>query len=242
MLTVLTVLTVAVLLAVLLGTLAQSISGIGFALVCGPLLVAALGAADGVRLSVLLSLVLNVVLLSRLWREVQWGRTLLLLVPSALATPVFAVLARRLPERPAAALAGAVVLLGVGLLASGLRWRAARGRTGALVAGVAAAGTNVIAGVAGPVVALWSANAGWAQRTQRASLQAYFLGVNCVALPALGPPEVGGGLLVGCLTALALGALLGVPLARRVPDAVARRTTLALAATGGAVVLLRSVI
>ena len=50
----------AVLFAVLVGTLAQSISGIGFALVCGPLLVAALGPQDGVRLSVLLSLVLDV--------------------------------------------------------------------------------------------------------------------------------------------------------------------------------------
>ena len=59
----------AVLAAVLVGTLAQSVSGIGFALVCGPLLVAALGAQDGVRLAVLLSLVLNVVLLARLDRK-----------------------------------------------------------------------------------------------------------------------------------------------------------------------------
>ena len=235
-------LTTAVLVAVLLGTLAQSVSGIGFALVCGPLLVAALGAADGVRLSVLLSLVLNVVLLARLWRAVEVGPTLLLLVPSALATPAFAVLARRLPERTGAALAGATVLLGVAVLASGVRWHAARGRTGAVAAGVAGAATNVLAGVAGPVVALWAANAEWPQRAQRASLQAYFLGLNCVALPALGAPAVGPGLLAGCLLALAAGAVLGAPLAHRVSEPVARRTTLALAGAGGAAVLLRAVL
>jgi uncharacterized membrane protein YfcA len=236
------VLVAAVLLAVLVGTLAQSVSGIGFALVCGPLLVAALGPQDGVRLAVLLSLVLNVVLLARLWRRVEVRTTLLLLVPAAVTTPVFAVLARRLPERAGAAAAGAVVVVGVAVLALGLRWHAARGARGACAAGVLGALTNVLAGVAGPVVALWAANAEWPQRVQRASLQAFFLGVNVVALPSLGLPRVGAGLLTGCLAALAAGAVLGVPLSRRVGEAAARRTTLALAGAGGAVVLVRALL
>lgn len=233
-------LTALVLLAVALGTLAQSVSGIGFSLVCGPLLVAALGAADGVRLAVLLSIALNVVLLVRLRRDVELRPALLLLVPSALVTPLWAVLARRLPERPAAALAGGVVLVGVALLASGVRWHAARGPVGAVGAGVLGALSNVLASVAGPVVALWAANADWPQRAQRASLQAYFLGLNCVALPSLGLPDVGGGLVLGCLAALGAGALLGVPLARRVGETAARRTTLALAAAGGLAVVGRA--
>ena len=232
----------AVLVAVLVGTLAQSVSGIGFALVCGPLLVAALGAQDGVRLSVLLSLVLNSVLLVRLWREVEVRTTLLLLAPAALTTPVFAVLSRRLPERAGAAVAGAVVVLGVAVLALGLRWHAARGRRGAVAAGVLGALTNVLAGVAGPVVALWAANAQWPQRAQRASLQAFFLGLNCVALPSLGLPRVGPGLLAGCLVALAVGIALGAPLSARIGDAAARRTTLGLAGTGGTVVLVRALL
>jgi uncharacterized membrane protein YfcA len=228
--------------AVLLGTLAQSVSGIGFSLVCGPLLVVALGPQDGVRLAVLLSLVLNLVLLARLRRDVEWGPALLLLVPSALATPLFAVLARDLPERPAAVAAGSVVLLGVLLIGSGLRWRAARGRVGAVGAGVVGAATNVLASVAGPAVAVWAANTDWEARAQRASLQAYFLGLNCVALPSLGVPEVTGRLLAGCLLALALGALLGAQLARRVPEPVARRATLTLAGLGGATVLARALV
>ena len=230
----------AVLVAVLVGTLAQSVSGIGFALVCGPLLVAALGAQDGVRLAVLLSLVLNAVLLARLWREVDVRTTLLLLVPAVLTTPGFAVLSRRMPERAGAAAAGAVVVVGVAVLALGLRWHAARGRRGAVAAGVLGALTNVLAAVAGPVVALWAANAEWPQRVQHASLQAFFLGVNCVALPSLGAPRVGAGLLAGCLAALAVGAGLGAPLSHRVGETAARRTTLALAGAGGAVVLVRA--
>lgn len=233
-------LTAAVLLSVLVGTVAQSVSGIGFSLVCGPLLVAALGPQDGVRLAVALSLVLNVVLLVRLNREVELHRTLLLLVPAALATPVLARLARGLPERPAAALAGGVVVAGTALLALGVRWRAARGRGGAVAVAVVAAGSNVVSGVSGPPFALWAANAGWPQVQQRASLQAVYLGLNVVALVSLGAPQVGRGLLVGTLAALAAGAALGAPLASRVGEQAAQRATLALAGAGGGAVLLRA--
>lgn len=235
-------LTAAVLLAVLLGTLAQSVSGIGFSLVSGPLLVTALGAYDGVRLSVVLSLVLNLVLLVRLRAQVDRSTALLLLLPAAAATPLLARAARALPARPAAALAGAVVLLGTALLAGGVRWRAARGRTGAVAASLVAAATNVVAAVGGPPMALWAANAQWPPDVQRASLQAVFLGLNLVALPSLGAPHVGHGLLLGCLGALAAGAVLGAPLAARVGPAAARRTTLTLAAAGAAVVLVRAVV
>lgn len=235
-------LTAAVLVAVLLGSLAQSVSGIGFALVCGPLLVAALGPADGVRLSVALSLVLNVVLLVRLWRRVDRRRTLLLLVPAALVTPLLAVAVRALPSRPAAGLAGAVVLLGVALLSRGVGWRGADSTAGTVGAGVLGAATNLVAGIAGPVVAVWAVATPWRADVQRASLQAYFLGLNCVALPSLGLPSVGWPLAAGCVAALGAGALLGAPLASRVSEAAARRTTLALAAVGGAVVLVRALL
>jgi len=236
------VLTAAVLLAVLLGSLAQSVSGIGFALVCGPLLVAALGPADGVRLSVALSLALNVVLLVRLWRRVDRRRTLLLLLPAALATPLLAVAVRSLPARPAAGLAGAVVLLGVALLTRGARWPGADGTAGTVGAGVLGATTNLVAGIAGPVVAVWAVATPWRADVQRASLQAYFLGLNCVALPSLGLPSVGAPLALACVVALGAGALLGAPLARRVSEAAARRTTLGLAAVGGCVVLVQALL
>ena len=235
-------LTAAVLLAVLTGALAQSVSGIGFVLVCGPLLVAALGPQDGVRLAVLLSLLLNLALLARLWRSVDLRRTLQLLVPAAAATPLLALAVRRLPTRPAEAVAGAVVVAGVLLLASGVRWSAARGPAGAAAAGVLGAAGNVAAGVAGPVVALWAANAEWRADVARASLQAFFLGLNCVALPSLGLPTIGAGLLGACVVGLIGGSLLGIPLAHRIGEQGARRATLALAGAGGLVVLLRALL
>lgn len=228
--------------AVLLGALAQSVSGIGFSLVCGPFLVAALGPADGVRLGVALSLALNLVLLVRHRRDVDGASALLLLVPAVLATPVLARVLRDAPVRLAEALAGGAALLGAAALAAGLRLNAARGRAGAVVAGLVSAGTNVVAAIGGPPVALYAANAGWSADTTRATLQLYFLVLNVVALAALGLPQVGAALLLSCAAALVVGLVAGAPLARRVPEQAARRTTLALAGLGGLVVLVRAVV
>ena len=227
-----------VVLAVAAGAVAQSVSGIGFTLVSGPLLVAALGPADGVRLSVVLSLVVNVVVLSRTARETSWRDATLLLVPAVLATPLLARLLRDAPERASQALAGAATLVGALVLGAGVRWRAAGGRAGAVGAGVVSAAMNVVAGVGGPAVALYAANAGWPAVAMRSTGQAYFLVLNVVALASLGLPAVPGRLVLACLVALAAGLLAGARLADRVPEAEARRVTLVLAGLGGLLVLL----
>jgi uncharacterized membrane protein YfcA len=229
-------------LAVLIGAVAQSVSGIGFVLVCGPLLVAALGPDDGVRLAVVLSLLVNLAVLGRTWRDVGLRTALLLLLPAAVATPLAARLLRSAPDRLAEGLAGAAAVLGATALAVGLRWRAARGRAGAVVAGVVSAAMNVAAGIGGPAIALYSGNADWPATAMRSTAQVYFLGLNVVALASLGVPHVADGLLVGCVGALVLGLLLGAAVAQRVTEPRARQLTLSLAAVGGLVVLVRSLV
>jgi uncharacterized membrane protein YfcA len=229
-------------LAVLVGAVAQSVSGIGFVLVCGPLLVAALGPDDGVRLAVVLSLLVNAAVLVRTWRQVELRTALLLLAPAAIATPLAARLLRSAPDRLAEGLAGASAVVGAAALAAGLRWRAARGRVGALVAGVISAIMNVAAGIGGPAIALYAGNADWPATAMRSTAQVYFLGLNVVALVSLGFPHVAGGLLAGCVAAMVVGLLLGGVVTQRVAEATARQLTLSLAALGGLVVLVRSLV
>lgn len=223
-------------LAVGAGAAAQAITGIGFALVCAPFLVAAEGGREGVRSAILLSAVLNAVMVARERRDVRPSLVLLLLVPAAVATPVFAVVVRRLPEDVLAGVAGGVILLAVAALALGLRARRAQGRGGAVVAGVVSAGMNVASGVGGPAVALYAVNAGWPPRTARASLQAYFLCLNLVALVGLGLPELRPGLFV----AMAVGWALGTVVDRVVPDSWAMAAVLTIAGIGGVAALVSS--
>ena len=223
-------------LAVAVGAFTQSISGIGFALVCGPFLVAILGVREGVRVAVALSAVLNAALMLRELRAVRVRDALLLFVPAALATPLVAYGVRRIDTRWAALAAGIATLLGAGLLAFGVRWRRASGSAGAVAAGVLSATMNVVAAIGGPAAALYAENAGWRPVSTRATLQAYFLALNLVALASLGLPRVAPGWFV----ALVLGSVGGALVAHRLPEPVVRRATLGLAAFGGAVVVARA--
>lgn len=226
--------------AVAFGALAQSVSGIGFALVGGPLLFALYGAREGVRVAVVLSMLVNVSVLAREHRSVMWRRVAPVLVTALAVTPLLAWLLDGVHPRLLRAAAGAVVVIGVVLVAAG-RTRdsgsAERVWAGGVVAGLASATMNVLASAGGPAVAVYAAGARWDPARLRATLQAYFLSLNVVTLLTLGAPSWSAHDAVALIAALVAGAAAGAWLSGRVPVELARRVTLALAAAGGLAVL-----
>ena len=98
---------------VALGGLAQSVTGLGFALVAAPALIAVLGPRQGVGVVVLLGTLASVLPLMSHWRRVRVRDTATLLVPTLLATPVVAALLRGMDTATVAVAAGVAVLVGV---------------------------------------------------------------------------------------------------------------------------------
>jgi uncharacterized protein len=221
--------------AVAVGAAAQSVSGIGFALVGGPLLFIVFGAREGVRVAVVLSMLVNAGVLAREHRAVMWRRVLPVLVAALAATPLLAHVRADAHPRALRALAGAVIVVGAGLVAAGRT--ADTGIVGGMVAGLVSATMNVLASAGGPAVAVYAAGARWDPQRLRATLQAYFLVLNVVTLATLGAPRwstTQALVLVACLVA---GSAAGGWLVGRVSPARARAVTLALAAVGGLGVL-----
>jgi hypothetical protein len=225
--------------AVAFAAAAQVLSGMGFALLAGPLLIAALGHGDGVRVSVTMSLVLNVVVLTGSYRLVRWGDAMRLLVAAALLVPPTFMVTRHLGGAWASAVAGAAVLLGVALIAAGRRARWVQGPAGAVAAGAASGVLNVLAGTSGPPVALFVAHREWAPRVGTATLQAYALPLNAVTLAALGLPAAQPSRLLWAGFGLLLGTGLGWPFIDRIGTARVRILVLVLAALGGLLLVAR---
>lgn len=228
--------------AVLAGSAAQAVSGLGFSLVAVPLVVALVGPADGIRLCVLLSMALNLVLLARDPAAVRWRPVAALLAAASVSAVVVGLVAAHLSGDVTTLAAGLAIVIGVGLIASGRRAPRLTGLGGALAAGTAAGAMNVLASVAGPPVVLWAGNRDWPARTTRASLQAFFAPLNVVTLLVLGLPDLGVAVLVSCALAMAIGTALGLRFAARVADQRARQITLAVAAAGGAALVVASVV
>ncbi|WP_433361165.1 TSUP family transporter [Actinoplanes sp. CA-142083] len=219
----------------------QALSGIGFALVAGPLLILALGQSDGVRLTVALSLLLNATILAGTFRHARWGDAARLFVPAALLVWPAAVITGRLREGWVLAFAGVAVLAGVGLIVSGRRAHWVDKPVGAIAAGAASGVLNVLAGVSGPPVALFVAHREWEPRISTATLQAYSLPLNAVTLAVLGPPTGHVSLFAGAILALLAGAAVAWPFASRIGPGAVRALALSMATVGAISLIARAI-
>ena len=251
---------VAVLLVVAVGAACQVASGLGFALVCSPLLVLVLGHGPGVRVVLVMSIVLNLVVLARSWRHVRLGDALRLLVPAALFVVPTALLAQSVRTPLLSLLAGSVVVVATVLVIARRELRWLDGTRGAVAAGAASGVFNTLAAASGPPVAIFAAQRRWEPRVMSATLQAFSLPLNLVTLAVLvlvGDGAGGGGggsaasataVAVGAaapaglplaplawaVAGLLAGAAAGVALGHRVPAPVVRAVALGVALLGGA--------
>lgn len=218
-------------------------TGLGFSLVCAPILIAVLGPREGVRTALVLSTFLNVALLARTHRSVLVREGAGLLVPAVGTTPFLAWASRRIDGTVLTIVAGVLTVLSAAALLSGLRWKRGASAAWGVVAGVVSAAMNVVGSIGGPALALYSVNAGWPPARTRSTLQVIFLASNVVALVSLGLPASREPTRWAALAiALVVGWAVGLRLHRRVPEAAARTATLGVAALGGAVAVVRAVL
>jgi len=226
-------------LSVLLGAVTQRITGMGFALVCAPLLVLVSGPFTGVLLANLLSLIANLIVLAQTWRQVDLKRVVLLAVPALCFIPVGQVVARQLP--PAVMMVGIGGLVLMALAAVRLLQRAAlfSGPGGALAAGALSGFMNVTAGVGGPAMALYAVGTRWPHRSFVGSMQLYFALINTGSVIVKGLPQIGAAAFAGAVGALIVGVAFGHLAARHITPERARTGVLVLAVAGAAATMLK---
>lgn len=198
-----------------------------------------LGPREGVRTALVLSTFLNVALLVRTHRSVLARDGALLLVPAVAATPLLAWGSRRVDGRVLTLVAGVLTVASAAALLAGLRWARGHSPVAGVAAGVTSAAMNVIGSIGGPALALYTVNAGWPPERARPTLQVIFLVSNLVAIVSLGLPTFDAAWW-GFGIALVAGLVVGLALARRVPEHAARIATLGVAAAGGVVAISRA--
>lgn len=212
---------------------AQAITGIGFALICAPLLILCVGPRDGVLVVTAFGMILSVLVLAREWRHTNIRHATALLVPACLVAPIAAYIADVAPASTLSIIAGALVLIAIGILASGFRSKHLRGFVGTVISGATSGMMGVLAGIGGPAVAIYAMNADWEVRTLRPTLNVYFIGLSLMALLVRGMPSVDANFGIGLLVAILIGFALGGKVAHRVHPTTVRQMILVLAAIGG---------
>lgn len=215
--------------AVAVGACAQWTAGFGFALICGPLLIATLGQTAGLRLVLTLSTLISVAMLAGSVRGLKWRDAVLLAAPGIVLTPVLVAALRGVDKGTLTLAAGLLTLAATAVLARGVRVARLRGAGGAAAAGVVSAAMNVVGGLSGPLAALYAVNAGWRHESIRPTLQVFGILLNISALLSLGGVDIDW----RAGAALTVGGVAGAVLARRLSSEASRRLVLTIAAIGG---------
>ncbi|ALJ21981.1 sulfite exporter TauE/SafE family protein [Microbacterium sp. No. 7] len=229
--------------AVFLGTATQRITGMGFALVASPFLVALLGPFEGVLVVNVFGLITAAVVFLRVFREVEYRRALLLLVPATIAAIPGAIVARTVsPPLLMIIVGGLLIVALVGSLVVRNR-RLFGGKRGAVAAGFVSGFMNVTAGVGGPAISAYAIASRWPQRAFAATAQLYFCvlgGVSLLAkwsLPRLDPPQW-----AACAAAVICGVIVGELLSRWVSPRAARAFVVVIAFAGALLILVKGIV
>lgn len=228
-----------VLIAVVAGAVAQRVAGLGFGLVVSPILVVLLGPLDGVMIINACGAASSLLILSRVWRDVDWGRYVGLIVPGLAGIALGAFLASHVPAAPLEIGIGLTLI--AGLVVSQLVARARRrvDGLGVMVASGFTSGLmNAAAAVGGPAVTAYAVLSRWDQRRFGATLQPYFITTGTTSL--LAKAFATGGhwpsleawqwaAVFGCMV---VGIVAGDLMARRVAGETVRRAVILIAYAG----------
>jgi uncharacterized membrane protein YfcA len=226
-------------LSVVLGSISQRVAGLGFALLVAPVFVLTFGPYDGVVLINYAGTVSSIVVLIRLWRDVNWKRYLALGPPAAIAIIPTSYVVVNYQGPVLQVVIGAILIIGLTLVLSrpkpekefNPRWWITA------LTGGAAGITSATAGVGAPPMGMYAAATGWSQREFAATLQPVFVTTGATSFLskvgfAGGVPSFHWSIWVGVLVLSALGLALGEVAKRFISGPTARVIAFALCYVG----------
>lgn len=231
---------------ILLGSVAQRMAGLGFAMLVSPFMVLVLGAHSGVVLVNALSIMSSALILPRVWRSIDWSLFRWLGGFAVVGSLVGAWLSQLFSAAVLAVAVGGIVIVALGgsLAVRGGRFSTEQ-RTPRALAGLLSGVTSALAGVGGPAVSAYAVLTRWPQASFAATLQPYFLLISATATAAklvLDPaalPATPWWFWVIVLAVLVGGITLGERLLTVVSSRQVRRFVIVLAFVGAAATLVR---
>lgn len=236
-------------LAVLVGTTLQRLSGAGVGLVVSPVFVILFGPAVGVFAANCLTIVSATFMMGAVWRRIDWPKAAKVLAFGAPGALLGAFLVRWTPSAWLSIVIGSIVLLAVVITRTSPRLPHWDNLPAFGIASFVAGSFNTTAGVAAPALVVYSRLSRWDQPSFSATLQPIFLGFGLMSVTlksAIGasgfaeaPPWWS---LPAIIVTVLAGIGIGTLLAKRVGHDASQRLAMLLAGLGGAGAILRGAV
>jgi uncharacterized membrane protein YfcA len=168
--------------AVFVASIIRGYSGFGFAMVAVTSLSLMLPPIQVVPTVLILEVVASINLVPHVWADIDWFSLRWLLAGSVLATPFGVYLLATIPAAPMRISISLLVLAAAVFMLRGWAWQRMAGRTLIFIIGAACGMLNGAAAIGGPPVILFYLSSPAGVTVSRASMIAYFLGIDAISL------------------------------------------------------------
>ena len=169
-------------IAVFTAGIIRGYSGFGFAMVAVTSISLVIPPVRVVPLVLILEVLASIRLVPQVWKDIDWYSLRWLLAGSLFATPLGAYLLANVPTEPMRISISLLVLVAAILLIRGWAWKRMPGRPLIVTAGMACGVLNGAAAIGGPPVILLYLSSPAGVTVSRASIIAYFLGIDSMSL------------------------------------------------------------
>jgi hypothetical protein len=169
-------------IAVFVAGVIRGYSGFGFAMVAVTSMSLVIPPARVVPLVLILEVMASISLVPQVWKDIDWYSLRWLLAGSLFATPFGAYLLANIPPEPMRMSISLLVLVAAILLLRGWAWKRMPGKPLILATGIACGILNGAAAIGGPPVILMYLSSPAGVTVSRASIIAYFLGIDTMSL------------------------------------------------------------
>ncbi|WP_167133117.1 sulfite exporter TauE/SafE family protein [Paramicrobacterium chengjingii] len=227
--------------AVTLGAALQRVTGLGFTLISGPLLVLVLNPFDGIVLANILSGIIAAIVLIRTLRHVQWRTAAKLSIGTVVGVPIGAAVVYALDADMLLILVGALTTIAVVIALTRRPMPVFRGTPGAIFAGSLSGFSNVTAGVGGPALAMFGAATKMPMSTFVPTIQVVALLTNALSVAAKPHMSLPWPLVIGAVCCVLVGLVAGSFLQRVITPTRAQTLALTLALLGSLAATARGV-
>jgi uncharacterized membrane protein YfcA len=169
-------------IAVFVAGIVRGYSGFGFAMVAVTSMSLVLPPIQVVPIVLILEVLASIRLVPQVWQHIDWFSLRWLLAGSLVATPFGVYLLATIPAAPMRMSISVLVLVAAILLMHGFAWKRMPGTALTITTGAACGMLNGAAAIGGPPVILFYLSSPAGVTVSRASIIAYFLGIDSMSL------------------------------------------------------------
>ncbi|APX33632.1 hypothetical protein BH708_13925 [Brachybacterium sp. P6-10-X1] len=173
---------ISLLALVLMAATIQRVVGLGLGMLFAPYAVVLIGAHEGIMLANFLGTLMPILLLPRIWSDIEWRTVAWIGLPAVAVMPAAAWVSSISPPGPLYLVVASLVLLSLMISVALVRvQRTVEGRRAQVITGIGSGLGTVLGGVGGPAVTVYAVLSRWPVLPMVATLQPLWILVSSVS-------------------------------------------------------------